>query len=261
MKTAKWLKRFCLFLLCLAVTVLPVSAEEIGDPASITGSPPSGPSSPSGPPSPSGPSAPSAPSSPSVPFGPSPVSPSAPYSSWAGPYAPGWSSSCTWGWGYWPSVKPARKRTTTRKTETLVSSTPISARGFTNVTWVNLRATPSVYGSRVRKIHDAGTAVTVTAEVTNSSGQLWYAVTMADGTAGYIRSDLLNLTEVATQPPAEDTAGAQVIYVIRETEEAPAPETAPTPTPIIVYLTPEPTPAPAAEVTPQIIYVYAEQGT
>ncbi len=180
---------------------------------------------------------------PYVPVG--PVGPTVPVSpGWS---YPGWSSP---GWQYlnWQPYQPAvkqRRKTTTRKTETLVSSTPMTGEGCTNITWVNLRATPSVYGNRVRKIHYSGTHVTITAQVTNSSSQLWYAVTMDDGTAGYIRADLINVTQTV----------AAVQQVTTATPAPPVSEAAPTPTPMIVYITPEPTPAPAAEVTPQVIYV------
>lgn len=166
-----------------------------------------------------------------------------------GPFTPGYPGWSYPGWQYlnWQPCQPAvrqRRRTTTRKAETLVSSEPMTGEGYTNITWVNLRATPSVYGSRVRKIHDAGTHVSISAQVTNSSSQLWYAVTMDDGTVGYIRADLINVT--------------QTVAAVQQVSATPAPAgsgAAPTPTPVIVYVTPEPTPAPAAEVTPQVIYV------
>ena len=117
----------------------------------------------------------------------------------------------------------------------------------------------------------------MTARVKNSSGEIWYAVQLANGTLGYIRSDLLNTdhvillgdpyayeADVSTRtaaasesaseainiasPAAVPAPTPQVIYIVTE------PSDQPTPTPIVVYMTPEP-PAAYPENTPQVIYV------
>ena len=42
-----------------------------------------------------------------------------------------------------------------------------------------------------------GTQVTVTDEKSDSSGNVWYHVTLSDGTTGYVRSDLMSVTAMA----------------------------------------------------------------
>ncbi|MBR6390900.1 MAG: SH3 domain-containing protein, partial [Lachnospiraceae bacterium] len=48
-----------------------------------------------------------------------------------------------------------------------------------------------------------GTSITVNGEKTDSSGNVWYQVTLSDGKTGYVRSDLMSVTESAD---AADTA-------------------------------------------------------
>ncbi|MBO4898666.1 MAG: SH3 domain-containing protein, partial [Lachnospiraceae bacterium] len=48
-----------------------------------------------------------------------------------------------------------------------------------------------------------GTTISVNGEKTDSSGNVWYQVTLSDGKTGYVRSDLMNVTETAD---AADTA-------------------------------------------------------
>lgn len=171
-----------------------------------------------------------------------------------------------------------RTRTVTRTPETIVET--ISAEGYcyTAIKRVNVRSQPSIYSTRVQTIRSSGTEFTVTARAKNSSGEIWYAVQLANGTLGYIRSDLLNTDHVILHDdpyayeeggdtravPASESAsdtlnvtrGAgqqdpgptpQIIYVTPAPGEAP-----PTPTPIIVYVTPDP------EITPQVIYINQE---
>ena len=66
----------------------------------------------------------------------------------------------------------------------------------------------------------------------NSSGQTWYAVKLANGIMGYIRSDLLRVDI----RPVE--AKVEVVYI--------TPEPSPTPaaTPEVIYVNPEPAPTP-----------------
>jgi hypothetical protein len=117
--------------------------------------------------------------------------------------------------------------------------------------------------------------------VKNSAGEIWYAVQLANGTLGYIRSDLVNTDHVIllgdpysyeeeqdTKAVAASESASDVVNIVKNNgaEKAdptpqviyvtPAPDTQTekaTPTPIIVYVTPEP------EVTPQVIYVTKDE--
>ena len=181
-------------------------------------------------------------------------------------------------WEICPPKPPVRTRVVTRTAETLIESIDAEGYCYTAIKRVNVRSQPSIYATKVQTIRSARTEFNVSARVKNSSGEIWYAVLLANGTLGYIRSDLLNTDHVillgdpyayeeeedtkavAASESASDTLNIvkqnsakdpeptpQVIYV------TPAPEsTKPTPTPIIVYVTPEP------EVTPQVIYVSQE---
>ena len=189
---------------------------------------------------------------------------------------PSYEYSLPW-WEINPPQVRTRTRTVTRSVETVVESIDAEGYCYTAIKRVNVRSRPSVRATRVQTIRAAGTEFTVSARVKNSSGEIWYAVQLANGTLGYIRSDLLNTDHVillddpfsyeedreTKAVPASESASdilnvsksgdsqvsdptPQVIYV------TPAPETKeakPTPTPIIIYVTPEP------EVTPQVIYV------
>lgn len=50
----------------------------------------------------------------------------------------------------------------------------------------------------------SGTAVTVIEEKTDSSGNVWYHVTLSDGSTGYIRSDLMKVDEAAADNTATE---------------------------------------------------------
>lgn len=127
--------------------------------------------------------------------------------------------------------------------ETIVRTTPVVGEGYTLKNKVNVRASASIYSTRVAVIRQAGTLVEITEEVLNSSGEIWYAVKLLNGIMGYIRGDLLH-AEIVPIVEAQAEPTPEVVYVTRSAQ--------PTPTPIIVYVTPEP---PAAEPTPQVIYV------
>jgi len=63
---------------------------------------------------------------------------------------------------------------------------------------VNVRREASTSSGKVGQIK-RGEILTVVSQMTNSVGELWYAVQLVDGTTGYIRSDLLietNETEI-----------------------------------------------------------------
>jgi len=196
-------------------------------------------------------------------------------------FAESWSvpdpASCSYPW--WEINPPVvtKTRVVVRQAETLVESTPAEGWCYTAIKKVNVRSQPSIYATRVTSIRSAGTEFFVTARVKNSSGEIWYAVQLANGTLGYIRSDLLNTdhvillgdpyayeADVSTRtaaasesasesiniasPAAVPAPTPQVIYIVTE------PSDQPTPTPIVVYMTPEP-PAAYPENTPQVIYV------
>ena len=183
-------------------------------------------------------------------------------------------ASCSYPW--WEINPPVvtRTRVVVRQAETLIESMPAEGWCYTAIKQVNVRSQPSVHATRVMRIRSAGTEFTVTARVKNSSGEIWYAVQLANGTLGYIRSDLLNTdhvilledpyayeAEVNTRPAAASESGSDVINIITAPEPTPQviyvvaePSVQPTPTPVIVYITPEPAPA-APQVTPQVIYI------
>ena len=189
------------------------------------------------------------------------------------PEMPGCPAPIPW-WEVCPPKVYTRTRVVTRTVETMIESIDAEGYCYTAIKRVNVRSQPSIYATKVQTIRSAGTEFKVSARVKNSSGEIWYAVLLANSTLGYIRSDLLNTDHVillgdpyayeeeedtkavAASESASDVLdivkgdGAQqpevtpqVIYV------TPAPDSQPTPTPIIVYVTPEP------EVTPQVIYV------
>lgn len=177
-----------------------------------------------------------------------------------------------------PPVKVyTRTKVVYRQSETLIESIPAEGYCYTAIKRVNVRSQPSIYSTKVMTIKAAGTEFIVTARAKNSSGEIWYAVELANGTLGYIRSDLVNTDHVilmgnpyayesyvGSQPAAASESASSVIHIATPAEaEAPEPKvlwvTAPpqaTPTPILVYVTPEPAGAP--EVTPQIIFVTPE---
>ena len=182
---------------------------------------------------------------------------------------------------WWDCCPPPRVIRTTRvvyrQAETLIESIPAEGYCYTAIKRVNVRSQPSIYATKVMTIKAAGTEFIVTARAKNSSGEIWYAVELANGTLGYIRSDLLNTDHVILMGdpyayeswvgnrdvPASES-GSEVIKIATPAE-APAATpkviwvTAPpqpTPTPIYVYVTPEP--SVGAAVTPEIIYVTPE---
>ena len=179
---------------------------------------------------------------------------------------------------WWEIHPPVRRKTRTRvvvrQAETLIESMPAEGLCYTAIKRVNVRSQPSTQATRVMTIKSAGTEFNVSARVKNSSGEIWYAVKLANGTLGYIRSDLLNTdhvilledpysyeADVDTHPAAASESGSDVINIISTPAPTPEilfvtvdPSLQPTPTPILVYVTPEPAPA-APEITPQVIYV------
>ena len=185
-------------------------------------------------------------------------------------------ASIPW-WEICPPTTYTRTRVVTRTAETIVETIDAEGYCYTAIKRVNVRSQPSIYATKVQTIRSARTEFTVTARVKNSSGEIWYAVQLANGTLGYIRSDLLNTDHVIlrgdpyayeeeeeTKAVAASESASDIVNIAKDsvTEQpevtpqviyvTPAPEAKPTPTPIIVYVTPEP------EVTPQVIYVSQE---
>ena len=180
---------------------------------------------------------------------------------------------------WWEIHPPVRRKTRTRvvvrQAETLIESMPAEGLCYTAIKRVNVRSQPSTQATRVMTIKSAGTEFNVSARVKNSSGEIWYAVKLANGTLGYIRSDLLNTdhvilledpysyeADVDTHPAAASESGSDVINIISTPAPTPEilfvtvdPSLQPTPTPILVYVTTDP----AALPTPQVIYVNTDK--
>ena len=191
-------------------------------------------------------------------------------------YSPGCEDpnpSIPW-WEVCPPKVPTRTRVVVRTAETMIESIDAEGYCYTAIKRVNVRSQPSIYATKVQTIRSARTEFKVSARVKNSAGEIWYAVLLANGTLGYIRSDLLNTDHVIllgdpyayeeeeeTKTVAASESASDVLNIAKSSDEVqpeitpqivyvtPAPESKPTPTPIIIYVTPEP------EVTPQVIYV------
>ena len=160
-------------------------------------------------------------------------------------------------WELYPPVV-TRTRVVVRQAETMIESMPAEGWCYTAIKQVNVRSQPSVHATRVMRIKSAGTEFTVTARVKNSAGEIWYAVQLANGTLGYIRSDLLNTDHVIllgdpyayeeeedTKAVAASESASDVLNIVKS-QGAQQPEV----TPQVIYITPEPTPMP----TPTPVY-------
>jgi len=92
----------------------------------------------------------------------------------------------------------------------------------TNETSVNVREKTSTKSERVAKIQ-RGELVAVTSSVRNNANEIWYEVETANGTKGYIRSDLLQYvssdTDIsaavvqATEAPAQENDKKETRYI------------------------------------------------
>lgn len=71
---------------------------------------------------------------------------------------------------------------------------------------VNVRSSTSTKSGKVGRL-ERGTLLTVLAAEINSQGEVWYRVELADGTQGYIRSDLLVKTDESAAEKALDQSG------------------------------------------------------
>ena len=88
--------------------------------------------------------------------------------------------------------------------QTLSLTALADSKGTVNVNDAKVRADASTDAATLTKVN-SGTEVTVTEEKSDSSGNVWYHVTLSDGTSGYIRSDLMTVT---ASEPAADTSEA-----------------------------------------------------
>ena len=131
--------------------------------------------------------------------------------------------------------------------ESFIRYTEVTGKGWTLISKVNVRTLASVYSKWVTQIRSAGTEVEVTAEVMNSSGEIWYAVKLYQGYVGYIRGDLLRVNvepvekteaeQVVIQTVKQQTSQSpRVIYVVVQSEEDVPEEISETE---IIYITPE----------------------
>lgn len=67
---------------------------------------------------------------------------------------------------------------------------------------VNVREEATTKGKRVRQL-ERGAQVTVCAAELSDAGEVWYQVELEDGTAGYIRSDLLSAVDETQAAPSQ----------------------------------------------------------
>ena len=163
----------------------------------------------------------------SLPFGPLPVPPYTPPHHHSG----GSSSSSS-----------------SKAVETIVKSTPVEGTGNTLKSKVNVRAMASIYSARVAVIRNSGTIMEITEEVINSSGEIWYAVKLYNGTMGYVLGSLVyaDIVPLAKESEPEKVV-VKYVYITPEPEVTPEViyitkdyDMDPTPTPIYVYVTPAP---------------------
>jgi len=160
-------------------------------------------------------------------------------------------------------VVVTKTRVVVREPETLIESIPAEGYCYTAIKQVNVRSLPSIYATKVKTIKAARTEFAVTARVKNSSGEIWYAVRLANGTLGYIRSDLVNTDhvillddpyayegEIYTRPAAASESASDVINIVAP---AAAPSPVPQVTPQVIYVVVEP--SVEATPTPMIVYV------
>ena len=174
-------------------------------------------------------------------------------------------ASCAGAW--WDVCPPrvvTRTRVVVRDPETLIESIPAEGYCYTAIKQVNVRSQPSIHATKVKTIRAARTEFIVTARVKNSSGEIWYAVQLANGTLGYIRSDLLNTdhvillgdpysyeAEVSTRTAAASESASDVVNIM-------SPAAAPAPTPQVIYVVVQP--SAEATPTPMVVYVTPEPG-
>lgn len=113
--------------------------------------------------------------------------------------------------------------------------TPCKGRATTH-TPTNVRLKPSTtesapYYSKVVKFLESKTVVTIDGMTRGESNSIWYAVTLADGTKGFISYSLLNLEDIVAEIEAEaapeaPTASAETSTAAAETQTTGAIETA-----------------------------------
>ena len=167
-------------------------------------------------------------------------------------------------WDYCPPKVITKTRVVVRENEDLIETIPAEGYCYTAIKQVNVRSRPSIYATKVKTIRAARTEFIVTARVKNSAGEIWYAVQLANGTLGYIRSDLVNTDhvillgdpysyeqEVNTRPAAASESASEVVNIM-------SPAAAPAPTPQVIYVVVQP--SAEATPTPMVVYVTPEPG-
>ena len=187
-----------------------------------------------------------------------------PVSAFAETYTQPDPASCASAW--WDVCPPVvvKTRVVVRQPETLIESIPAEGYCYTAIKRVNVRSQPSIYATRVQTIRSAGTEFIVTARVKNSSGEIWYAVMLANGTLGYIRSDLVNTDHVillgdpysyeqnvSTRPAAASESASDVVNIL-------TPAAVAAPTPQVIYVVVQP--SAEATPTPMVVFVTPEPG-
>ncbi len=81
------------------------------------------------------------------------------------------------------------------------------SKGTVTVNDVKVRSDASTDASTLTKV-SSGTEVTVTDEKSDASGNVWYHVTLSDGTVGYVRSDLMTVTASTDGDQSAETTDA-----------------------------------------------------
>lgn len=89
----------------------------------------------------------------------------------------------------------------------MLTEVPVWAATGTAVDNVNVRSEASSSSGQVGSVA-RGQSVEVGEATTNAAGERWYAVTLSGGTTGYIRADLINVTEDATASEGTTDAAA-----------------------------------------------------
>jgi hypothetical protein len=171
--------------------------------------------------------------------------------------------SCSYPWWDCRPQVVYKTKVVYRQSETMIESIPAEGYCYTAIKRVNVRSQPSIYATKVMTIKSAGTEFCVSARAKNSAGEIWYAVQLANGTLGYIRSDLVNTDhvillddpyayegEIYTRPAAASESASDVINIVAP---AAAPSPVPQVTPQVIYVVVEP--SVEATPTPMIVYV------
>ena len=86
------------------------------------------------------------------------------------------------------------------------------ARGVVNTKDVRLRESADTQSTSLKKLK-SGTALTVTGEETDAKGNRWYAVSLSDGTRGYVMSEYVSVADNEKISAARASGEAAVMLV------------------------------------------------